>query len=327
MRSLSALVILTLVAGVAVADSASKKRADKLFQDGRKYLANGEYSLACKAFEESQTVEAAIGTQLNIALCYEKWGKLAAAYAAYLEAERQARETRDKRSTVARNHASELEPKLARLSVRVPDGIDRFAIYLLDASEIDVAKFDEELVLDPGTHVIEVRVPGSPPSKNEIVLKANQRARLELARPKAKQPVPAPDVEPAQEPVEEPRPQPTTSTVRSKPRLYGGLALLSSGLATVGVASYIALDARADYKAALERCPDSMCPSLGDFEATRDARDRARTMTWVFAGGLAVATVGTILVVTSKRTAPRERISVTPLVGGDGVGIALGGAL
>lgn len=324
MRPVLALVIVMLVTGVAIGDPAARKRADKLFEDGRKYLANGEYSLACTAFEQSQAVDAAVGTQLNIALCYEKWGKLAAAYRAYLEAERQARETRDKRSTVARTRASDLEPKLARLRVTVPDGIDRYAIYLLDATEIDVAAFEDELVLDPGTHVIEVRVAGVPPSRNEIVLAANQRAKLELVLPaKPKQPAPAP----VAKPVELPARTPSTTTTRSKPQLFGGLALLAGGLATVGVAGYVALDARSDHNAALERCPDSMCPSLADHEAATDARDRARAMTWVFAGGLAVATVGTILIVTSKRTAPGEKLSVRPLVGGGAAGIAIGGAL
>jgi len=332
MRSLLALVILATFASVAVADQASRKRADKLFQDGRKYLANGEYSLACTAFEQSQGVEPAIGTQLNIALCYEKWGRLAAAYSAYLEAERQAREARDKRSTVAKQHAIALEPKLARLRVTIPDGIDRYAIYLLDAAEIEAVKLQTELVLEPGPHVIEVRVAGFPPKKSEITLKAGQKQKLELELPSDPKKATKEDEkkvveEPQQEDVrvEEPAPQP--ATMRSKPKLYGGIAMLAGGVVTVGVASYLALDARSDYNAALERCPDSMCPVLADYEATRDAKSRARTMTWVFGGGVAIAAVGTILILTSKRAAPTERISITPVVTGNSAGIAIGGSL
>ena len=322
MRSLSVVVIFALGANVASADPATKQRADKLFEDGRKYLANGEYSLACTAFEESQAVEPAIGTQLNIALCYEKWGKLAAAYTGYLDAERQAREVKDKRSTVARKQADALEPKLARLRVTLPDGIDRYAIYLLDAKEIDAAKLAGELVLDPGPHVIEVRVAGTPPTQNTITLQAGQRAKLELAQPAApaKQPAPVVEAKPAP-------PQPAPTTTRSKPQLYGGIGLVSAGVVTMGIATAIALDARSDYNAAKERCPDGLCASLADFEATNDARDRARTMTWVFVGGAAVATVGTILILTSKRSTPRERISVTPTISGTSAGIAIGGAL
>jgi hypothetical protein len=325
MRSLSVLVMFALTANVASADPAAKKRADKLFEDGRKYLANGEYSLACTAFEESQAVDPAVGTQLNIALCYEKWGKLAAAYTVYLDTERAARAGRDKRSTVARKQADALEPKIARLRVTLPDGIDPYTIYLLDAKEIDAAKLASELVLDPGPHQLEVRVAGTPPWKHEITLKAGQRAKLEVELP-AKPKEPAPVVEEKPTPPPAPAPPPAVST-RSKPQLYGGIGLVTAGAVTMGIATAIALDARSDYNAAKERCPDGMCPSLADFEATRDARDRARTMTWVFAGGAAIATVGTVLILTSKRSAPRERISVTPTVSGHGVGIAIGGAL
>ncbi len=325
MRLFSSVVTLALIASVAMADPASKKRADKLFEDGRKYLANAEYSLACTAFEQSQSADPAIGTQLNIALCYEKWGKLATAYAVYLDTERAARELKDKRSTVARRQADALEPKLARLRVTLPDGVDPYAIYLLDAKEIDAAKLASELVLDVGAHVIEARVAGMPPSKNEITLKAGQRAKLELEVPVAQvkpQPPEPVAVQPAPTPA-----QPAPQSTRSGPMLFGGIGLAVAGAAAMGVASYIALDARSDYDAVKERCPDSMCPSLADFEATRDARDRARTMTWVFAGGAAVAVVGTILIVTSKRSAPRESISVTPIVGDNAAGIAIGGAL
>ncbi len=323
MRLLSSVVTIALIAGVAMGDPASKKRADKLFQDGRKYLTNGEYSLACTAFEQSQSADPAIGTQLNIALCYEKWGRLAAAHDAYVEAERQAREINDKRGTVARKKSDELEPKIAHLRVTLPDGIDRYAIYRLDAAEIDVAKLTADLVLDPGPHVIEVRVAGAPPSKNEIALEAGQQAKLELVAPVVK------TIEPVGEKpvVEAPTPVTATTTMRSAPALYGGIGLVVAGAATIGVASFIALHARSDYNIAKKRCPDAMCTSQADFEATRDARDRAHSMTWVFAGGAAVAVIGTILIVTSKRTAPRESISLTPTLTTNSAGIAIGGAL
>src|SRR5947208_10483179 len=78
-----------------------KIRADKLFDDGRKYLASKEFALACTAFEQSQEADPAIGTELNIALCYEEWGKVTAAYRAYLEAERLAKEKKDDREAGA----------------------------------------------------------------------------------------------------------------------------------------------------------------------------------------------------------------------------------
>ncbi|HLL24890.1 MAG TPA: hypothetical protein VK427_22305, partial [Kofleriaceae bacterium] len=95
----------------------------------------------------------------------------------------------------------------------------------------------------------------------------------------------------------------------------------------VGVASYIALDARSDYNAASARCPGGMCVSLADYETTRDARQRASTMTWVFGGGVVIAAVGTYLLATSTRTVAADRLSIRPLIDAHGGGIAIGGAL
>ncbi len=324
MRPLSSVVILALIASVAMADPRSKKRADKLFEDGRKYLTNGEYSLACTAFEQSQKADVAIGTQLNIALCYEKWGRLAAAHEAYVEAERQARQSNDKRSAVARMKSAELEPKVAHLRVTPPDGIDRYAIYLLDAAEIEVGKLTAELVLDPGSHVIEVRVAGAPPSKNEITLEPGQHAKLALAAPVVENIVPVADKAAGESPTPVTR---TTTTTHSKPALYGGIGLVVAGAATIGVASFVALDARSAYNVAKQGCPDAMCATQADFEATRDARNRAHSTTWVFAGGAAVAVIGTILIATSKRTTTSESISLTPTLSDHAAGIAIRGAL
>ena len=83
-----------IAAGLCAVATATpqKQRADKLFDDGRRYLDNKEYALACTAFEQSQEADPAIGTQLNIALCYEQWGHYASAYRAYVDAEKLATE-------------------------------------------------------------------------------------------------------------------------------------------------------------------------------------------------------------------------------------------
>src|SRR5512143_4293143 len=104
MRGLLVVAALLALPSAAVAD---KARADKLFEDGRGYLQRKEYALACTAFEQSQEADPAIGTQLNIALCYEQWGKLTAAYQAYVEAEKQAKLKKDNRVKVAHKKVTE----------------------------------------------------------------------------------------------------------------------------------------------------------------------------------------------------------------------------
>src|SRR5882762_10106176 len=114
------LLALVGVAGLcAVAAAEPPKRADKLFDDGRRYLDNKEYALACTAFEQSQQADPAIGTQLNIALCYEQWGHVASALRAYQEAERIATAKRDNRAKHARKKVDELSPKVPHLKIEL----------------------------------------------------------------------------------------------------------------------------------------------------------------------------------------------------------------
>ena len=88
----AAMWIAVVLASSTIADAdTEKERTDKLFEDGRKYLSAKEYALACTASEQSHVSDPAIGTQLNIALCYEAWVKTAVAYRAYVEAERLAK--------------------------------------------------------------------------------------------------------------------------------------------------------------------------------------------------------------------------------------------
>ena len=315
-----AIAVVAALATQGAADSTSRQRAEKLFQDGRKYLDNGEYQLACTAFERSQEAAPAIGTQLNIALCYEKWGKHAAAYRAYLVAERAARAAKDKRSTVARQRISDLEKKVARLRVIPPAGADGYTLYTLDGSEIAAAAFADELVLDPGRHVIGIRVAGVPPKEQTLDLVAGNSARVELDLPVAVKPVENPPAVKIPEPARAAAARPKQT--RSGSKLYGGIALAAIGAGAMGVGGYVAIDARSDYRAAVERCPMGMCASLDDFQATQDAKQRARAMTWVVGGGFALAAVATYLLVTSKR-----EVQVSPFVGGGTAGIAVGGTL
>lgn len=138
-----------------------KQRADKLFEDGRGYLAAKEYALACTAFEQSHASDPAIGTLLNIALCYEEWGKIASAYRTYLEAERFAKQKQDDRAKGARQKVDELAPRVTHLIVDVPADADVSTVFLFDGKELSRAALADDVLVDPGRHEIEARVPVS----------------------------------------------------------------------------------------------------------------------------------------------------------------------
>jgi tetratricopeptide (TPR) repeat protein len=290
--------------------SPEKLRAEKLFQDGRNYLAAKEYALACTAFEQSQESDPAIGTQLNIALCYEEWGKFTMAYRAYVEAERLATEKKDNRAAGAKKKVDELGPKVPRLIVEIPADADIATVFLLDGKEIDKAKLSGEQMLELGKHTIVARVPGRPAKETAIDLKEGERKKLMI------------DV---------PRPEKEVKTVvtggKRKPgKLYGGVTMMIAGTAAIGISGYVSLVARQDYADAIKDCNGQSCEQAA-FDVTQDARKKANLMTFVGAGGAVVAGVGLYLVLTSKTPRKTETVTVTPVITPGSIGLAVGGSL
>jgi tetratricopeptide (TPR) repeat protein len=313
MRLLVACALVHL-ASVAAADT-DKKRADKLFEDGRRYLESKEYALACTAFEQSQQADPAIGTQLNIARCYEEWGHFAAAVKAFEEADRLATAKRDdKRAKAARKKVAELTPKVPHLSVVVPVDADASAVYMLDGKEIDLAALTADLLLESGDHAIEVRTPGAPPQTTKVALAIGEHKRLELDVPKPvvikPPPPPPPNVGP-------PPPPP-----RNQLRFYGGIALTATGGVALGAASFVALVARSDYNTAIASCPNNLCTTYKAYRDTENARSHANYASLIGAGGIALAGAGVYLIMTSHG----DTHAVAPVVAPGAVGVAYGGS-
>jgi tetratricopeptide (TPR) repeat protein len=313
-----ALLVLGILGGLATAVHADKTRADKLFDEGREYLVRKEYALACTAFEQSQQADPAIGTQLNIALCYEEWGKLASSYRAYLQAEKLAKAKRDNRAKHARKKVNEIAPKLAKLRISIPPSADPYSIYLFDGKETSRQDLAGEQLLDPGDHSIEVRVAGAPPKVTKLSLQKGERTSVTLELPVV--PVTAQPSNPSQ--------TATPERPRNKRKLYGGLGLAGGGAITIGIASYVAVIARSDYNNAIAMCPGNLCQTRNAYEATQDARSRANAMTFVTGAGVVMIGVGVYLVLTSKGDPMAiEKVSARPLVAPDTIGLAIGGPL
>src|SRR6185436_13656654 len=83
-------VVFLLWSSAALAQPAGAQ-AEVLFRQGRTLLSAGKVAEACSAFEESQKLEPAVTTLLNLAGCREKLGQFATAWGLFLEAARQTR--------------------------------------------------------------------------------------------------------------------------------------------------------------------------------------------------------------------------------------------
>jgi len=110
--------VLALASTAHADDNAA--RASKLFEEGRALVKGGKLSEACGKFEESFTLDAQTGTQVNLADCYEKTGKLREAWqqfdAAAIESLRAGNSVRAK---FARDRADALDAKLAQIVLHV----------------------------------------------------------------------------------------------------------------------------------------------------------------------------------------------------------------
>lgn len=134
-----------------MADPSAQARAEALFEEGRALLDAGRFQEACPKLAESERLDAGGGTRLNLALCHERTGRLAAAYADYEESLMRAiRDGRADREGFAREHLAQLEPRIPTISV-----VGTTGAILVDGVSIPIAD-GARLRVDPGVHVVVV---------------------------------------------------------------------------------------------------------------------------------------------------------------------------
>lgn len=142
----------------ARADAAA---AQALFDQAKKLMAEKKYAEACPKFEESQKLDPGLGTQTNLAICYESMGRTASAWSLYLEVASQAKATNQPdREKKARDAAKALEPKLSKLTIEVaspPPGLE----VKRNGQPVGQASWGTPLPVDPG----EIQITAVAPSK------------------------------------------------------------------------------------------------------------------------------------------------------------------
>lgn len=155
---------------------AEEGAAERLFHEGRALVVEGRFAEACPRLEESQRLEPRLGTQLNVAFCQERLGKLATAWRGFQQALQAARASGDReRERFAQAHVDALAPRVPWLRTRATaDANVRRLALQLDGEPLASSAWDTELPVDPGEHTLVARHDESEYWRTTVVLRESE---------------------------------------------------------------------------------------------------------------------------------------------------------
>ena len=156
----SILALESLVSRPALAGNAAAAQA--LFNRARTAMDAKDYDTACQRFTESNRLDPAVGTVLNLGVCEAARGRVATAWELFRAAYEKL-EPSDPRSEYAKSHADALEPRLPKLTLKLAsDAPPNTTVQEGDVSYSGAA-FGVPLPIDPGKHTLVVAAPGHDP--------------------------------------------------------------------------------------------------------------------------------------------------------------------
>jgi len=210
---------------VTAQEDAGALASRALFDEARRLMQNGQFQEACPKLEESQRLRSGIGTQFNLAECYEKVGRYASAWSLYL---RVAADTKalgqPDREQVARARAAVLEPRVARLLLQVSAPVAGLEL-TLDGSALGSATWGVATPVDPGEHAVVAQAPGHDPWRGVAQI-PDRAAQISLAVPEL---VPsAPALVPAAS--DTPSDEDPGSSAHTLPYVIGGVGIAAVAL-------------------------------------------------------------------------------------------------
>ncbi|MET0410768.1 MAG: hypothetical protein ABW217_05710 [Polyangiaceae bacterium] len=327
----------------AFAQGSDPATARALFAEGRKLMAEKKYEDACPKFEESLRLDHGMGTQFNLAFCWEQQGRTASAWATFLDVAAAARAAgQSEPEAAARDRASALEPKLSRLTIKVPAPVESLEV-TRDEVAVGRAAWGSAVPVDPGTHTLKASAPGKKPWQQQVSVAGGSRVSVDVPKlddaPVAvaaavtePEPVRSRSDEPARD-METLRDEGVNGT-RVAAWVIGGVGVVGLGLGTFFALKFQSERDKYDGLCVVEtNCPEpgpgeAPTPERVEFFERKDNALAARTGAYVSFGVAGAALVtSTILFITSGQNRDRGDISVAPLLGSDdGWGAALSGS-
>lgn len=296
---LCVLLVLLGASAPASAQQAPADKADILFREGREAMKRGDAAAACPKFAESQRLDPAPGTLINLSECEEALGKLTDAWRHIQQAAQQLPDG-DDRLPIVREQAETLDRRIPRLTVRLRPHAPASSTIVLDGQERVTP--GTTIVVDPGSHVVATSAPGWRTHMATIRVAESERAQLLVAP----EPLPA----------ERPAPQPGSAR-KAWGWTLGGIGV--AGLVTAGVSALVLNHKQTTVFA---HCQDKLCDQQG-----YDAARAGRSLEPLFYGALVVGGlglgVGSALLITAPDK-PRTTVTASVLPGGAALSVSGG---
>ena len=324
-RSCLALLAALTAAPAVFAQNRDPAGAEVLYRAGRDVARRGDWDSACAKFAESQRLDPAPGTLLNLADCEEHQKHLASAWQHFVQAQ-QLLQKNDSRVTFARDRAAALESRLPRITVRLAEGAPAATRVTRDEQELGSGALGVALPVDPGDHVIVAKLEGHEDARVTVTVREGETRDAMIAPGPLVGPAPATPAPYAATPArkEEP-PHPITSRPAHETPVAGYVFLGAGavGIATGAITGIMALSRAGTVKDACGPNYDHCTPESVD--AAHEGKAVATTSTVAFAAGAVLTGVGLYFVLSPSRSAKRTGL-VTPRIGVGPTGASIAGA-
>lgn len=314
----------TLAASASAQSSAGSAAAQGLFDEAKALMAAGNAAAACPKFEESQRLDPGGGTLLNLALCYEKLGRLASAWSRNLDAAAAAKASGNSaRENAARKRAAALAPRVSRLQINVASEANVPGLELTrDGEPVGAAQWGVAIPADAGEHTIVAKAPGFKEWRGTATVQGEgTRSSLDVPRLQA-EPAPPPAAPPpepisatptaAATPPEAPQNAAPLSSQRIAALVVGGVGVVGLG---VGIA--FGIKSKSEHDDSSKTCSGADCTDQAGIDAGLDAHRSGNVATVASIIGVAGLACGTVLWFTAPKphaeaSTPALRVGIGP---------------
>lgn len=335
----SALVLVTCGAsGPAVAGDTPA--AQSLFYEARTLMQRGRYAEACPKLEESQRLDSGIGTQFNLADCYEHVGRVATAWAGFLDVAAQSKASGQvERERVARRRAQVLERRLPKLVIQVEAPTPGLQVRR-DEVMVGEAALGTAVPVDPGPHTVKASLGNKLPWTTTVRAVEGKTVTVIIPRDTplvATSPLAPMPIAPPNETAQPSAPAQTTAAIF--PPTYSdehdsvpaqrivGYGVGVAGLVGLGVGGAYGLKSLLDRNESRSHCAGDVCDTQGVGLRDDALRNGNIATVTTIAGGVLVVG-GIVLLATAPSKSERTAsVRAAPSVGRDGGGIVVVGAL